>query len=108
MKLLFSCGSAGILAAAFLIFGALAAQCQDKDKVIPAANLERSELDVPISLQAFSRAEIKASGIDDLQTLKDRAGLQFPPQNLDLRRVAIGRRLNASKNIRQSGRSQNP
>ena len=50
------------------------------DVIVTARKREEKLVDVPISIQAFSRAEIKASGIDDLQTLKDRAGFQLPPQ----------------------------
>ncbi len=50
------------------------------DIVVTARKRDERLLDVPISVQAFSRAEIKAAGIQDLQTLKDRAGFQLPPQ----------------------------
>lgn len=50
------------------------------DVIVTARKRGERLIDVPISLQAFSEAEIKSSGIDDLQTLKDRAGFQFPPQ----------------------------
>ena len=50
------------------------------DIVVTARKRDERLLDVPISVQAFGRAEIKAAGILDLQTLKDRAGFQLPPQ----------------------------
>lgn len=50
------------------------------DIVVTARKRDEKLIDVPISIQAFSQAEIKSSGIDDLQTLKSRAGFEFPPQ----------------------------
>lgn len=50
------------------------------DIIVTARKRDERLIDVPISIQAFSQAEIQSSGIDDLQTLKDRAGFQVPPQ----------------------------
>lgn len=50
------------------------------DIIVTARKRDEKLIDVPISIQAFSEAEIKTSGIDDLQTLKERAGFQLPPQ----------------------------
>ncbi len=49
------------------------------DIVVTARKREERAIDVPISLQAFTAAQIKQSGIIDLQTLKDRSGFQLPP-----------------------------
>jgi iron complex outermembrane receptor protein len=49
------------------------------DIVVTARKREERAIDVPISLQAFSAAQLKASGITDLQTLKDHSGFQLPP-----------------------------
>lgn len=50
------------------------------DIVVTARKRDEKLIDVPLSVQAFSEAEIKTAGIDDLQTLKERAGFQLPPQ----------------------------
>lgn len=50
------------------------------DIIVTARKRDEKLVDVPISIQAFGEEEIKTSGIDDLQTLKDRAGFQVPPQ----------------------------
>ncbi len=50
------------------------------DIIVTARKRDERLIDVPISVQAFSEIEIRKSGIDDLQTLKDRAGFQVPPQ----------------------------
>ncbi len=55
------------------------ASASTDDIVVTARKRDERALDVPISLQSFSADEIKASGITDLQVLKDRASFQVPP-----------------------------
>ena len=44
------------------------------DIIVTARKRDERLIDVPISIQAFSRAEIKASGIDDINDVAERAG----------------------------------
>ena len=47
--------------------------------VVTARKREERLIDVPISVQAFSEAELKASGATDLKTLQATAGFEFLP-----------------------------
>lgn len=55
-----------------------AAQGTGSDVIVTARKRDERLIDVPISIQAYSAAELKTSGVDDLQTLKDRSGFQLP------------------------------
>lgn len=50
------------------------------DIIVTARKRDERLIDVPISIQAFSRAEIKAAGIDDIRDVAERAGFTLLPQ----------------------------